>query len=47
MVSAQIAESVGACFVDESDFQIEGKWYILSKNSPFAVCSTASLDMNG
>ena len=40
-------ESVGASFVDESDFQIEGKWYILSKNSQFEVCSTVSLDING
>ena len=25
----------------------EGKWYILSKNSQFEVCSTVPLDMNG
>ena len=40
-------ESVGAGFVDKSDFQNEGKWYILSKNSQFEVCSTVSLDVNG
>ena len=34
-------------FVDESDFQKEGKWYILSKNSQFQVCSTVPLDING
>ena len=42
-----MAESVGASFVNESNFQIEGKWYILSKNSLFEVCSTVSLDING
>ena len=42
-----MADSVGASFVDESDFQIEGKWHILSKNSQFEVCSTVSLDING
>ena len=42
-----MAESVGISFVDESDFQKEGKWYILSKNSQFEVCSTVSLDING
>ena len=47
MVRTYIAESVGASFVDESDFQIEGKCYILSKNSQFEVCSTVSLDING
>ena len=47
MVSVQIAESVGVRFVDERDFQKEGKWYILSKNSQFEVCSTVSLDING
>ena len=47
MVSALIAESVGVNFVDECDFQKEGKWYILSKNSQFEVCSTVSLDING
>ena len=40
-------ESVGASFVDESNFQIERKWYILSKNSQFELCSTVSLDING
>ena len=40
-------ESVKAGFVDESDFQKEGKWYLLSKNSQFEVCSTVSLDING
>ena len=40
-------ESVGVSFVDKSDFQKEGKWYILSKNSQFEVCSTVSLDING
>ena len=34
-------------FVDESDFQKEGKWYILSKNSQFEECSTVPLDING
>ena len=29
------------------DFQKEGKWYILSKNSQFEVCSTVPLDING
>ena len=29
-------------FVDECDFQKEGKWYILSKNSRFEVCSNSS-----
>ena len=33
--------------VDESDFQNERKWYILSKNSQFEVCSTVLLDING
>ena len=27
--------------------QKEGKWYILSKNSQFEVCSSVSLDING
>ena len=40
-------ESVGASFVDGSDFQKEGKWYILSNNSQFQVCSTVSSDING
>ena len=42
-------ESVGVwvSFVDESDFQKEGKWYILSKNSQFEVCSIVPLDING
>ena len=31
----------------ESDFQIEGEWYILSKTSQFEVCSTVSLNING
>ena len=30
-----------------SDFQKEGKWYILSKNSQSDVCSTVPLDING
>ena len=34
-------------FVDESDYQKEGEWYILSKNSQFEVCSTVPLDING
>ena len=34
-------------FVDESDFQNERKWYILSKNSQYEVCSTVPLDING
>ena len=34
-------------FVDESDFQIERKWYILSKNSQFEECSIVPLDING
>ena len=34
-------------FVDESDFQKEDKWYILSNNSQFEVCSTVSSDING
>ena len=46
MVSA-IAESAGVSFVKGSDFQKEGRWYILSKNSQFEVCSTISLDING
>ena len=41
-----MAESVGVSFVDESDFQKEGKWNILSKNSQFEVCSISS-DVNG
>ena len=41
--------SVGAevSFVDESDFQKQRKWYILSKNSQFEVCSTVPLDISG
>ena len=42
-----MAESVGVSFVDESDFQKEGKWYTLSKNSQFEVCSIVSSDING
>ena len=42
-----MAKSVGVCFIDESDFQKEGKWYILSKNSQYEVCSTVSSDTNG
>ena len=42
-----MAESVGVSFGDESDFQKEGKWYILSKNWQFEVCSTVSSDING
>ena len=42
-----MVESVGVSFVDECDFQKEGKWYILSKNTQFEVCSTVSLDING
>ena len=34
-----------ASFVDGNDFQKEGKWHILSKNSQFEVCSTAPLDI--
>ena len=34
-------------FVDESDFQKERKWYILSKNSRFEECSIVPLDVNG
>ena len=34
-------------FVDESDFQNERKWYILSKNSQFKECSIVPLDING
>ena len=49
MVSAQIAECVGVLVssVDESDFQKEGKWYILSKKQQFELCSTVPLDKNG
>ena len=43
----KMAESVGVSFVDESDFQKEGKWYILSNNSQFEVCSTVCSDING
>ena len=42
-----MGESVGVSFVDERDFQKEGKWYMLSKNSQFEVCLTVSSDMNG
>ena len=42
-----MAVSVGENFVNESDFQKEGKWYILSKNSQFEVCSTVFSDING
>ena len=42
-----MAASVGVSFVDERDFQKEGKWYILSNNSQFEVCSAVSLDING
>ena len=44
-----MAESVGVQvrFVDESDFQKERKWYILSKNSQFEESSTVPLDING
>ena len=34
-------------FADESDFQKERKWYILSKNSHFDKCSIVPLDING
>ena len=34
-------------FCDESDFQKERKWYILSKNSQFEECSIVPLDING
>ena len=33
--------------MDESDFQKERKWYILSKNSQFEECSIVPLDING
>ena len=33
--------------MDESDFQNERKWYILSKNSQFEECSIVPLDING
>ena len=33
-------------FDDESDFQKERKWYILSKNSQFEECSIVPLDIN-
>ena len=39
-----MAESVGVTFVDESDFQNEGKRY---NNSQFEACSTVSSDTNG
>ena len=42
-----MAESVGVSFVDESDFQKEGKWYNLTNLSQFEVCSTVSSDING
>ena len=42
-----MAESVGVSFVNESDFQKEGKWYILSNSSQLEVCSTVSSDING
>ena len=42
-----MAESVGVSFVDEINIRKEEKWYILSKNSHFEVCSTVSLDING
>ena len=44
-----MAESVWVyvSFVDESDFQNERKWYILSKNSQFEECSIVPLDING
>ena len=42
-----MAESVGVRFVDESDFQKEGRWCVFCKNSQFEVCSTVSLDING
>ena len=38
---------VKASFVDESDFQNERKWYILSKYSQFKECSIVPLDING
>ena len=38
---------VKASFADESDFQNERKWYILSKNSQFEECSIVPLDING
>ena len=41
-----MAESVGVSFVNESDFQNEGKWYILISNSQFEVCLTVSSDIN-
>ena len=34
-------------FVDESDFQNERKWYILSKNSQFEEGPIVPLDING
>ena len=39
-----MAEGVGVSFVDESDFQNEGKRY---NNSQFKACSTVSSDANG
>ena len=42
-----MVESVGASFLDESDFQREIKWYILTILSQFEVCSTVSSDMSG
>ena len=33
--------------VDESDFQKERKWHILSKNSQFEECLIVPLDING
>ena len=38
---------VQVCFVDESDFQNERKWFILRKNSQFEEFSIVPLDIDG
>ena len=41
-----MAESVEIQFVDESEFQNEGKWYFCIENSQWEIGSTISLDSN-
>ena len=44
--SKKIAESMEIQFVDESEYQNEGKWYFCIDNSPWEIGSTISLDSN-
>ena len=42
-----VRKSERQAFVDESDFQNERKWYILSKDSQFKERSIVPLNING